>query len=177
MTFLLPAVHLGRVPSRVVSPEVLPRPATAITHSATDLFPHSAPLHPSRWSRRPAPMLYVSGNEENRIVFTRLARRWEPIKVLLAKGGQQGVSFTERRLCLVVMDAALPDMDASLFARFLHKQCRPSIPPVLVLGHDSNSKEHARFVRAGATAYVPRPFDVARLDETVMQLLNPDTPA
>ncbi|HTZ09069.1 MAG TPA: response regulator [Acidimicrobiales bacterium] len=137
-----------------------------------DAASESRRLHPS--APGPAPVrtgarLLVNGVPEHRALLTRVARRWRPLRLLVAGGGRDGLRLaSERRLQLVMVDAQLPDMDATAVVTSL---CAGTGPPVIVLGHEPSPREHARFVWAGASAYLARPLDLAQLDRTVRRLV------
>lgn len=117
-------------------------------------------------------MLYVSGPADSRVMFTRMARRWRPLKLLVADGGEAGLRLSqERRVRLVAVDAVLADVDAVDLVIRLRRAPRTASVPVLVIGHDPSPKEHARFMWVGANAYVTRPFDMVAVDRTVHHLL------
>jgi len=119
-------------------------------------------------------MLYISGVPEHRALLSRLARRWQPTRLLVAAGGRAGLRLSaERRLALVVVDAQLPDADAVDVVAELREH---EGPPVVVLGHDAGPREHARFVWAGAGAYITRPINLAHLDRVVHLLLRSPNP-
>jgi CheY-like chemotaxis protein len=121
------------------------------------------------------PMLYISGNPDARILFGRIAKRWRPIRLLVVEGGEAGLLFAElRRLSLIVIDATLPD--ASGFEIVERLRSRHPEVPVLVLGDEADSAQRARFVRAGAHAYLPAPLSVLELEQAVIDLLMAPLP-
>jgi PleD family two-component response regulator len=66
--------------------------------------------HPAHGLRQP--LLFVSGDHDSRIVFTRIAKRWPGIKLLVATSGEEGLDMAvKRRPRMVVLDACLPDVD------------------------------------------------------------------
>ena len=115
----------------------------------------------------------MGGEVDGRVLFTRMARRWQAIKVLVAPTGRTGLRIaTERRLGLVVVHAALPDTDAVDFlAGVRARGLSPSVP-VVVIAHEGSSAERARFLWAGASAYVLTPLRVDEVDRAVGMLLE-----
>jgi len=128
--------------------------------------------HPAQGGRR-RPLLYVGAEVDSRIVVTRIARRWQALKVLAAPTGRAGLRIaSERRLGIVVMHAALPDVDAlELMGAIRTRGLSPSVP-VVVIAHEGSPTERARFLWAGASAYIPTPLRVAEVDQAVGMLLE-----
>lgn len=132
-------------------------------------------LHPSGTGPRPTPgpLLLVTGVPEHRALLTRLARRWRPLRLLVADGGHAGLRMcAQRRVRLVVVDAQLPDVDALEVVGAL----QGGDAPIVVIGHETTPREHASFVWAGASAYVGRPLNLAEIDRTVRQLVVAQPP-
>ena len=57
-------------------------------------------------------------------------------------------------------------------ANYLRLRVLPLETPIVVLAHDSGPRERARFIWAGASAYIVKPLDVAELDRAVMALME-----
>ena len=122
---------------------------------------------------RRGPLLYISGDQGDRVLFTRIARRWKNVNVVHANGGREGLRIaTQRPFRLVVLDALLPDVDAEIVVSALRNQPSIAATPIVVLTHDGAPGERAKFVGAGANAYVAKPLDVAEIDRTVAMLLE-----
>jgi DNA-binding response OmpR family regulator len=130
-------------------------------------------LHPSVQGKRQPTLLLVSGDGDSRIGFTRIARRWHNIKLLLAERGRDGLAtaFLERPH-LVVLDAQLPDVDGLRAVGALRRNPTTSETPVVVLGVDDSGRELERFYEAGADAYFTRPLNVSQVDRIVLGLLE-----
>jgi len=132
----------------------------------------AAACHPAQGLRR-RPVLYIGAEPENRIPFTRIARRWPTIKLLLSPGAEEGLQIAiDRRLRMVVLDARLPGADAVVLTRSLRARAASPSAPIVILAGDNTSIERARFIWAGANAYVFRPFAATEVDRTVGMLLE-----
>jgi DNA-binding response OmpR family regulator len=117
------------------------------------------------------PALYISGDCESRIRFTRIARRWKGIRLLVVEGGRAGLQVAkDHRLRLVVLDDHLRDVDGADLVRQLRQEVLAIDTPVMVLAHDADPSDRARFIWAGASAYHAKPLNVAEIDQTVMVL-------
>jgi len=118
-------------------------------------------------------VLYVAGDHSSRVVFTRIARRWKQLRLVVADGARDGARIAlVRRPRLVVMDGRLPDVPADLAVSRLRQGPVPPDVPIVVLHDDDTPDARSRFVRAGASAYLTKPLNVASVDRTVGALLE-----
>jgi len=130
-------------------------------------------VHPAVTVPAGRPMLYISGIPQSRVLFTRIARRWRPLKLLVAESGEAGLRLVaERQLRLIVIDTVLPDTDAVDLVIRLRRAREATAVPILVLGPDPSPQARARFMWVGANAVVTMPFDVAEVERTVHHLLH-----
>ena len=119
------------------------------------------------------PALYISGDRESRIRFTRIARRWKGIRLLVVEGGRTGLQVAmDHRLRLVVLDDHLPDVDGADLVRHFRQEVLAIDTPVMVLAQDADPRDRARFIWAGASAYHSKPLNVTEIDQTVMVLME-----
>lgn len=156
-----------------ITGESTERPRLRLAEPVLELRPyHARHVHPSSNGAGRGPVLYVSGSAENRILFSRMARRWKPLRLLMADSSQAGLRLTEsRRLCLVVLDGPRLDGDvAEVVARF-RTSARTRSVPILVLSDDTGPRARASSMWAGANAVVPLPFDVVEIERTMHHLL------
>jgi len=122
---------------------------------------------------RRRPVLYIAGSDDDRVQFTRIARRWGTVKLVVAHGGREGLRLAaDRRLSLVVLDASPADLDGRELVVALRQRALTLDAPVVVLADTDVPSERARFIWAGASAYLTKPLDVAELDRTVGMLLQ-----
>ena len=129
--------------------------------------------HPASRARAEGPLLYICGDPEGRIVFTRIARRWESLRLIVADDGRTGLHVaTKRRPRLVVLDDQLPDLDAVALVTHLRRRVLSAESSVIVLAYDADPRQRARFVWAGASAYFTKPLNVADIDCSVATLLQ-----
>jgi len=73
---------------------------------------------------------------------------------------------------VVVMEDRLPDVDAAGLVSELRRQIVSPRVPILVLAGDANAHDRARFMWAGATAYVDEPLDSTLICRTVGTVLD-----
>ncbi|MGA2520546.1 MAG: response regulator [Acidimicrobiales bacterium] len=132
----------------------------------------SVAAHPAQGIRR-RPVLYIGGEVDGRILFSRIARRWHSVKLLVAATGRNGLQVArDRRLGMVVMHASLPDVDAVDLLSALRSRALAPAAPIVVIAHDGTSGERARFTWAGASAYITTPLNIAEVDQAVGMLLE-----
>lgn len=150
------------------------RPGLRLVEAGPHLQPlHFRPLHPSSNGAGLGPILYVSGANENRILFTRMSRRWKPLRLLVVDGTQAGLGLSNaRHFCLIVLNASLPDVDAVDLVIHLRKARKSLTVPIMVLSDDTSPQTRARFMWVGANAVVTMPFDAAEVERTVQHLLH-----
>ncbi len=107
------------------------------------------------------------------MLFARIVRRWAAVKFLVTRGGRNGLQTAiDRRPRMVVVEARLPDIDGEMLVGALRNGVMRPGEPIVVLAHDGTPGERARFLRAGATAYIAKPSGVAEFDRTVGILLE-----
>jgi len=95
------------------------------------------------------------------------------MNLVVAAGGRGGLQLAmRRRPRLVVLDADLPDIDGAEMASRLRSRVLPPDTPIVILAHDADPRERARFIWAGASAYILKPLDVPELDRAVMGLME-----
>jgi DNA-binding response OmpR family regulator len=94
----------------------------------------------------------------------------ERLAVTLAEDGAQALELVARdrqKFNVIVLDLELPRLSGTAFVQELRKQ-HIDVPVVIVSGAE-DARSHARAVHA---AFIPKPFDVRRLQEKIEQLLD-----
>lgn len=103
--------------------------------------------------------------------ITRIFRR-TPHECLTAAGGREALALLERHLPdLVLTDLRMPGLDGLALLRAI-KRVSPDTPVVIFTAYASDSAA-GEAIRAGATAFLPKPFSAAQLLETVQDALAP----
>ena len=74
---------------------------------------------------------------------------------------------------LVITDVNMPDTDGITLVRALRERPRERFIPILVLTTEAGDEMKQRGRAAGATGWLVKPFDPARLRETVRRVLKP----
>lgn len=138
----------------------------------SDPRPDPRTWHPAQ-TRRRRTVLYVTGETDNRLLFARALRRRETVKLLVASGGHAGLEAAlDRKPIVVVVEARMTDMNGEVFVGALRRRLRPASTPIVVVADDGTPTERARFVWAGATAYLVPPLDEDEIVRAVGTLLE-----
>ena len=102
-------------------------------------------VEPAAGTRRGL-VLYISDDPESRILLTRMARRWQTVKLLLSETGRGGLRLAlVRRPDVIVLDDRLPDAaGADVLAQLRHLLTTVNTP-VVVIG-STTAPAHRRVV-------------------------------
>ncbi len=87
-----------------------------------------------------------------------------------ARGGHEALERLDDDVDLVVTDLAMPEGDGLELLEHL-RGARPELPVVLLTARGSE-RTAARVMRQGAFDYLPKPFDVSELEETITRALQ-----
>jgi DNA-binding response OmpR family regulator len=150
---------------------LLDRPR-AVVRVPSDPRPDARQWHPAQ-NRRRRTVLYVTGDADNRQLFARALGRRETVKLLVATGGHAGLeAAVDRQPVVVVVEARMSDMSGEVFVGALRRQLTSAATPIVVVADDGTPTERARFVWAGATAYLIPPLDEDEIVRAVGTLLE-----
>jgi DNA-binding response OmpR family regulator len=107
-----------------------------------------------------APILIID-DELDILQFVQFALEDEGLPVVTAAAGREALDLAATcRPALVVLDMTLPGLNGEEVAAELHALYGDSIP-ILVMTADTRAKERAN--RAGAFAFLKKPFDLDEL--------------
>jgi two-component system response regulator MprA len=99
----------------------------------------------------------------------------EGYTVDVAEDGMSAVDYlAERRPDLVVLDLALPRVDGLRVCEIVREQPSTSDVPVLVVSAMASASVVQAAYRAGANAYLDKPFDLSDFLSNVQSLLHAD---
>ena len=118
-----------------------------------------------------ATILVVEDNADMRdFLRSQLSAHFQ---VLTARNGKEALVTTRREMIhLVVSDVMMPEMDGFELCRILKGNMDTSHIPVILLTAKSESDDVATGYRAGADAYVAKPFDIAILEMQINNILK-----
>jgi signal transduction histidine kinase/CheY-like chemotaxis protein len=109
-------------------------------------------------------ILYIEDNPSNLKLLQRVLERRPDIKMLSAQTGEIGLSMASRvPVDLILLDLHLPDISGEVVLRRLRESAATSTTPVIILSADATPSRIARLRDGGATDYLTKPLDLARL--------------
>jgi CheY-like chemotaxis protein len=118
-------------------------------------------------------VLYINSDSDNRILMTRMARRWHDVTLRMAEGGAVGMSAAViLRPDLIVLDAELTDIDPEDLMLQLRTSELLDSPTMVVLAGEAGANGDARYLRAGASAYLTKPLHITQFEQTAATLLE-----
>jgi PAS domain S-box-containing protein len=119
---------------------------------------------PAPFSSRARTVLYVEDNPSNVKLVERLVARRPEVTLLVAMEGRIALELArEHQPSLILLDLNLPDVSGEEVLRRLRAEPRTSATPVVVLSADATPGQVQRLRANGATDYLTKPFDIARL--------------
>jgi two-component system chemotaxis response regulator CheY len=93
--------------------------------------------------------------------------------VFEAPDGRQALAAAERTAVdLVISDVNMPELDGFGLVRGLRERTQYRFTPILMLTTESSEAMKQRGREAGATGWLVKPFDPARLRQVVQQVLG-----
>lgn len=101
----------------------------------------------------------------------------QPEQILVANDGVEGLdrAAQEPDLDLVIVDINMPQMDGLEFLRRLRGELRNDAPAV-VISTEGDESDRASAMKAGADAYLRKPWTPEQLLETIRTLRAPASP-
>jgi two-component system OmpR family response regulator len=124
-----------------------------------------------------APRVLVVDDEAALRELMTMVCAYEGWDVVAVEAGEPAIAAAlARRPDVVLLDRMLPDMDGLEVLRRMHGEI-PGLPVVLVTALDS-AEDRATARAAGAVAYLPKPFGLLDLTDSVRRALEAarDTP-
>ncbi|MCC4213621.1 hybrid sensor histidine kinase/response regulator transcription factor [Leeuwenhoekiella parthenopeia] len=94
-------------------------------------------------------------------------------KVALAANGKEALAYVLKEAPdLVISDIMMPEMDGLELCRRIKKNININHIPVILLTAKSTQERNLESLNLGADAYIPKPFDVAILQKTALNLIQ-----
>ena len=119
-------------------------------------------------------ILYVEGNEANRMIVRDLLKRTK-YQLAEAHDGEEGVAKAlELRPGLILMDIQLPKISGLEAIRRLRAEAATAATPIIAITSFALSGDEQKAKAAGATAYLAKPYSPFDLLKLIRQHL-PET--
>jgi CheY-like chemotaxis protein/HPt (histidine-containing phosphotransfer) domain-containing protein len=119
----------------------------------------------------------IEDNAANVALFRRIFDRIDGVELVTAQSGREGARVAvERSASLVLLDMNLPDVAGEWVLEALQGEDGKPVTRVVVVSADA-SPDHEELARnLGASDYVSKPFDVARLRSLVQEACTEPRP-
>jgi len=118
----------------------------------------------------------IEDNAANVALFRRIFERIEGVELVTAQSGREGAKIAvERSASLVLLDMNLPDVAGEWVLGALQGSDGKLVTRVVVVSADAGPDHEELARRLGASDYVSKPFDVARLRSLVQEACAVDT--
>lgn len=136
---------------------------------------HKQSLHtlPSKNTKKQAQLLVVEDNYANQIVIKNTLH-YAGYEIDIASNGKEAISMNqEKSYDLIFMDISMPEMDgmtATKNIRSLSKKHKKM--PIIALTAHALSGDKERFIHAGMTDYLSKPFNRTKLLECIHHYLS-----
>jgi len=109
-------------------------------------------------------VLYIEDNPSNLRLIERILARRGDVDVVSAMQGRFGIELArQHHPSLILLDLHLPDINGEEVLRRLVDDPLTSSIPVVMVTADATAGQVQRLLSAGASAYLTKPLDVARL--------------
>ena len=117
-------------------------------------------------------VLYIEDNLSNLKLIERILARRGDVEVVSAMQGRLGVELArQHHPTMILLDLHLPDVNGEEILRRLREDPLTSAIPVVIVTADATSGQVQRLLTAGATAYLTKPLDVAKLLSVIDDVL------
>jgi DNA-binding response OmpR family regulator len=114
------------------------------------------------------PALYIGDAPGAGALVRHLAPHRETLAFRVVKEGRAGRQMAiDEEPSVIVMEDRLPDVDAAALVTELRREIVPARVPIVVLAGVATADDRARFLWAGANAYVDEPLDSMLICRTV----------
>lgn len=119
-----------------------------------------------------ATVLIVDDNDSSRRMYAKALQHYG-YQVLQAADGAEGVSIARAELPdLILMDIAMPVLDAWGAMRLLQDSAETAEIPVIALTGFSSEGDRAGAVKAGFRGFLPKPCEPQRVVAEVQRLIG-----
>lgn len=109
-------------------------------------------------------VLYVEDNLSNIRLFERLMTHRPYVTLIVAQRGRRALELAiEHRPDLILVDLHLPDISGEQVVLGLRGDPLTATTPIVVLSADATADKSRQLLSLGATAFMPKPFDIPLL--------------
>lgn len=117
-------------------------------------------------------ILYIEDNFENRMLVKRVLMA-EGFEVIEAENAEIGIDLAlEYRPDLILMDISMPHVDGLMATRHLRALPELNHIPIIAVTANVMKGDREETLQAGCDGYIPKPIDIDRFPEQVMEYLR-----
>jgi signal transduction histidine kinase/ActR/RegA family two-component response regulator len=116
-------------------------------------------------------ILVVDDEEYNRLLFSKILRRWKAI-VRLAENGMEALEILKsEKFDFAFMDMRMPGIDGLKTTRFIREEMQVSKTemPLIFISAAPGSEDKEKYRQAGINAFLPKPFSEKMLLSAIME--------
>ena len=115
-------------------------------------------------------LLMVEDDMFNRLLLVSLLSKYANVTVVEAKNGIEALDkLNEHKIDIILLDIHMPKMDGFETLHHIHNNKKIAHIPVMILSSDE--VEEKKSLELGATAFVPKPFDLKALEQQIYEIL------
>lgn len=117
-------------------------------------------------------ILYIEDNFENRMLVKRVLMA-EGFEVIEAENAEIGIDLALEYLPdLILMDISMPHVDGLMATRHLRSLPELDHIPIIAVTANVMKGDREETLQAGCDGYIPKPIDIDRFPEQVMEYLR-----
>jgi len=120
-----------------------------------------------------ATILVVDDDEKTRLDLENFLNS-KNYSIISAINGKQAINFLKKATKLpdlILLDAVMAELDGYSACKIIRKEISQSVPIVFLIMGDG--KSFAAGLSAGGNGFLVKPFDYAKLEETLKKLILP----
>ncbi len=118
-------------------------------------------------------VLYIDDNADNLRLVERILQRHQGVELRTATTGQDGLAAAAAEPpALILLDNRLPDGNGMQVLTQLAAQPATAGVPVVILSGDTGRSTIGELLAAGASGFLPKPFDIADFTEVIERHLG-----
>ncbi|MEO9803084.1 MAG: response regulator [Reichenbachiella sp.] len=114
-------------------------------------------------------VLCVEDNKINQLVLSQYFNKWKIIVEYANNGSEALEKFDPDQFDLIFMDIRLPDMDGYEVTRKLLERFPDCPTPIIALTAEVNEHAEEKFIAAGMSGFLPKPFKEEQLLLTIQK--------
>ncbi len=118
-------------------------------------------------------ILIIEDEPDLRLILEMSIRHAGTFDVVLASDGIEGMEVAQRELPdLILIDALMPRMDGYAACKQIKHDDTLKNIPVIFLTAKTDRKEIDRAIKAGASGFLPKPFDPLKLSDQIEEIIR-----